>query len=633
MRVQCLATLIALFIVGSCQSNPTPTFTHGVPTIAPTTTPTETPSSVQKSVVVISWDGGGADTVYALIDQGYLPHFAELRQQGAYAEYALSVDPSLTAPAQASIASGVYPDRHGIVSNAFHHPADSFYWYRLGYNELLEGVEPIWVSASKAGLKSACLFFVGCSPANPSQNADLTVGYGIRDAYSKLEQVLLQEVLSTWSGEAPQSFSPPLEGSFVIRQVARVYIYVSDSQDDALSNYDTATINVRRAFDKNAVSLHVDEWGEVLLLPRKVAGADFLVQNIYTKDEQWRVSLFYSGVYHNTASPRSLLEEINQRFGYFPAGADSYAVEHNWITPEENLYLIERAASWMAEVTAWLYTTHRPNVLFAWQDGFDAAGHIYGVSQAPHSENNAGRVKQFNPLFLEAVKSADQALATIATALDLNETTLFLVSDHGMAPVHTTVYVNTLLEQAGLLTLDERNYVVVDQSKALAVASGGAAHIYINLKGDERNGIVEQDEYAQIQAQIIELFRGLIDERTGQPVFQRVLAQEDLEAIYLNHLNSGDVFVQAFPGYHLDGWRGKDEVFAPARLYGQHGYDHTLAEMRPFFIVLGAGVPPDDQPLPAVHVVDYAPTIAALLGFTPTFTLDGEPISYLLEIP
>ena len=56
--------------------------------------------------------------------------------------------------------------------------------------------------------------------------------------------------------------------------------------------------------------------------------------------------------------------------------------------------------------------------------------------------------------------------------VDLDTNTVMLVGDHGMAPVHTNVYINTMLEQAGLLVLDGRNYVVVEESKAFAVASG-----------------------------------------------------------------------------------------------------------------------------------------------------------------
>ncbi len=49
-----------------------------------------------------------------------MPHLAVLASRGVRAEYAHSVDPTLTAVAHNSIATGYYPDRTGIVSNRYH---------------------------------------------------------------------------------------------------------------------------------------------------------------------------------------------------------------------------------------------------------------------------------------------------------------------------------------------------------------------------------------------------------------------------------------------------------------------------------------------------------------------------------
>jgi predicted AlkP superfamily phosphohydrolase/phosphomutase len=217
-------------------------------------------------------------------------------------------------------------------------------------------------------------------------------------------------------------------------------------------------------------------------------------------------------------------------------------------------------------------------------------------------------------------------------AFDLDRTTVLMVGDHGMAPIHSEVYVNTILEQAGLLTLDSQNYVVLEQTKAFGIASGGAVHIYINLVGREKGGgTVTADEYPTIQEQIIELFRNVVDPVSGEAVFQRVLPRSELAAIGLDHPNSGDVFAQAIPGYQLSGWRGNDYVFAPAEFYGQHGYDSSLPEMHAIFIAAGAGIPETGAIIPPVRVVDYAPTIARLLSFDPAPNVQGSPIPAIVE--
>ena len=556
---------------------------------------------------------------------GTLPHFAQLAQEGVHAEYAQTIDPSLTAAAHNSISTGSYPARTGIVSNAFHNSNDSFYWYRTGFDEPLDKAEPVWVTASKAGLTTASVFFVGGSPSLPGQMADYTIGYGIRDAYSLQEKVSLSSGES-WPG-APESFSPVLEGSFQIPEVARVYLLVLDSSDDQTVNYDTVLLSPSTADQPRQVSqdtpqMKVGDWAPVVLLPHVYAGADFLIQKISSDS----VTLFYSNVYHNNASPRKLQEALNQKFGFFRSGADSYAMEHGWITPEENMHLLESGSRWMAEVAAWVYTSYHPDLLFTWQDDFDAAGHAFFMVDPRQTDYSPEKAAQYAEFYKEAAQTADQALAIMLEPLDLTNTTVMMVADHGMAPIHTNVYVNTVLEQAGLLTLDNRNYVVEEKSKAFAVASGGAVNVYINLEGREKHGIVSQEEYGQVQSEVVDLLTNLVDPESGEAVFERVLTHDQLGPLGLDHPNSGDVFAQANLGYALDGYRGVDQIFEPASYYGQHGYDSTLPEMHAIFIAAGRGVPDTGETIPPVSVLDYAPTIAALLGFSPAATVDGAPI-------
>lgn len=604
---------------------PTPTLLPPAPTI--------TPAPAKHSVVLISWDGGQAEMVYQMMSDGHLPHFASLASQGIKAEYAQSVDPSLTAAAQNAIASGSYPAHTGIVSNSFHNPNDSFYWYRRGYDEPLDQAEPVWVTASEQGLTTAAIFFNGGTPLMPFQMADYTIGYGIQDAYSNQFTVSMEAAEEAWEGEVPISYSPPLEGSYTIQEVSRVYFYLIDPTDDQQTNYSHVVINTERKANPDTPVLKTGEWVSLTLMPKLIAGGDFLFQDINQEASPVEITLYHSGVFHNTASPRELQEALNEKFGFFPSGSDPYAVEDGWITPEENLYLIKRASQWMAEVTTWVYQTYQPDLLYTWQDGFDSAGHAYLMQDERQMNYSPELAQAYQAYFLEAAQAADTALATMLEAIDLDNAAVMLVSDHGMAPIHSVVYVNTILEQAGLLTLDRRNYVVVEKTKAFAVASGGSVHVYINLAGHEKDGFVLKEDYESIQQTIIELLQNLVDPVSKEKVFQRVLRQDELGSINLDHINAGDVFAQAYPGYHLDGWRGNNFIFEAAPFYGQHGYDSSLPVMHAIFIAAGFGIPASGEMIPPVKIVDYAPTIAHLLGFTPAATIDGSPIPALILQP
>ena len=646
-----LSTLLLCLLLVSCTATPTPATSEATQTpaasptietaaqVSPTAkatrvkTATPAPTKPLKSVLVISWDGARAGMMYDWIADGALPHFAALAAQGVRAEYARSIDPSLTAAAHNSIATGSYPARTGIVSNSFHNPADAFYWYRRGFDEVLDQAEPVWKTASKAGLTTAALFFPGGSPTLPGQTADYTIGYGIRDAYSLQVTATLSLPAEAWQGDLPASYSEPYEGSFKITDVSPVYLYLVDSTDDSAANYDTVILSTERSVTVDSPRLKSGEWGQLVLMPASMAGADFLIQEIAQDTTPRHIKLFYSNVYHNTAKPHTFLKELNEKFGFFPAGADSYALEDGWITPEDDLYLLERQARWIAEVTAWVRTTYMPDLIFAWEDPLDAAGHSFLMKDPRQLNYSPETAEQYAGYMRRVAQIADEALGIMLEGVDLNDTTVMLVADHGMAPLHTIVYVNTILEQAGLLKLDKAQAVVVKESKAFAIVSGGAANVYINIAGHERDGFVPPEEYDQIQAQIVELLSALTDPVTGEKVFQHVYRHEELGPLGLDHINSGAVFAQSFPGYHLDGWRGNDFVFASADFYGQHGYDSSLPEMYAMFIAAGLGVPTGGQIIPPVRIVDYAPTIAYLLGFAPAPTVDGQLIPALTGAP
>jgi predicted AlkP superfamily pyrophosphatase or phosphodiesterase len=612
-----------LTITQGCQTAPTARPTE-IPAIQTAST---TPDNTEKHpVVLISWDGARIDTINSLMEAGLLPTFASLAENGVSAEYAQTIDPPLTAAAHNSIASGAYPTHTGITSNSFHVIGDDFYWYRKGFEESMDDAEPVWVTASRSGLTTAAVFFPGGTPAITDQLADYTIGYGIEDAYSKQWDISLSDA-DGWT-DTPVSFSIPKAGRLTIQNVGPVYLYVFDATDDRVENYDTVIINTEQSGLSPAQTLKESDWGSLILLKHSFSGADFLIQDISSE----RVTLYHTGVDRNTAFPKKLLDNLNEQFGPFPAGGDYYALEHGWITEEDYLYQLEKQSVYMAKVAAWVFSTCQPDLMLTWQDPFDSAGHQFWMTDARQTNFSPELAELYHDYYNRAASVADRSLSIILDAFDLNRTTVFLAGDHGMAPIHSSVFVNTILEQAGLLTLDNQNAVVINKSKAFAIVSGGAAHVYINLEGREKGGgIVTEAEYPAVVEQIIGLLKDLADPVTGDLVFQRVLPRNELGALGLDHPNSGDVFVQAYPGYALDGWRGNDFIFAPVDYYGQHGYDSNLPEMRTIFIAAGAGVNTAGQVIPPVKVIDYAPTIALLLSFQPATTVDGTPIPFFIQ--
>ena len=115
-------------------------------------------------VVLVSFDGFRPD----YLDRYPTPSFDRLAAAGAHAAL-IPAFPSLTFPAHYSIATGLYPEHHGIVANRFYDPArDDEFDYRdrdTVQDGSWWGGEPIWVAAETQGMVAAAVFFPGTEAA------------------------------------------------------------------------------------------------------------------------------------------------------------------------------------------------------------------------------------------------------------------------------------------------------------------------------------------------------------------------------------------------------------------------------------------------------------------------------------
>ncbi|MCK5137659.1 MAG: alkaline phosphatase family protein [Bacteroidales bacterium] len=117
--------------------------------------------TLETYVVMVSFDGFRWD--YA--DLYNTPNFEEMASNGVKAERLIPSFPTKTFPNHYSLATGLYPDNHGIINNSFYAP-DLDGIYRIGDRDMVSNPdayfgEPIWVTAEEQGVKSASYYWVG----------------------------------------------------------------------------------------------------------------------------------------------------------------------------------------------------------------------------------------------------------------------------------------------------------------------------------------------------------------------------------------------------------------------------------------------------------------------------------------
>ncbi|XP_040210835.1 ectonucleotide pyrophosphatase/phosphodiesterase family member 2 isoform X9 [Rana temporaria] len=111
-------------------------------------------------LIIFSVDGFRAS--YMKEGAKVMPNIYKLRTCGTHAPYMRPVYPTKTYPNLYTLATGLYPESHGIVGNSMYDPVfDSNFSLRSRekFNPRWWGGQPLWITAEKQGLKAATFFW------------------------------------------------------------------------------------------------------------------------------------------------------------------------------------------------------------------------------------------------------------------------------------------------------------------------------------------------------------------------------------------------------------------------------------------------------------------------------------------
>jgi arylsulfatase A-like enzyme len=231
-------------------------------------------------------------------------------------------------------------------------------------------------------------------------------------------------------------------------------------------------------------------------------------------------------------------------------------------------------------ILAWLDIAderERPRFVTAWFRGADAPGHEYG----PGSEPVRRELARQEPALAALIEG-------IAERGAWPSTTLFVVSDHGMASASQRVDLEAALERAGV--------------EGWVAGMGGFAQVYLRAESEaSRRGLAER---------VVE-----IAEELGLEARFRSEAEPELRVA---HARFGDVVVWSPRGRAMVPRRARDDA-------GFHGYRSDHPDMGALFVAAGRGIAPGTR-LARVRAIDVAPTVLALLGVARPDWMEGRAI-------
>ena len=199
-------------------------------------------------------------------------------------------------------------------------------------------------------------------------------------------------------------------------------------------------------------------------------------------------------------------------------------------------------------------------VFFFYFSSLDLNGHMLWRLTDPQSPTyNAEAAAQYGNSLEEFYAQIDQVLGEVLAKMDEN-TTLLVLSDHGFAPYHRSFNLNTWLWNNGYIARKEGGsgvdsgepFTDVDWSRTRAYGLG-LNGLYLNIKGREKEGIVDPSQSDALLGEIRGKLLDVRDPKDNSQVITRVdLASEVYQGPYTH--NGPDALVGYNRGYRA-GWK------------------------------------------------------------------------------
>jgi predicted AlkP superfamily phosphohydrolase/phosphomutase len=245
-----------------------------------------------------------------------------------------------------------------------------------------------------------------------------------------------------------------------------------------------------------------------------------------------------------------------------------------------------------------------------------------------HPANRGKEVEKYKNVIEALYIRMDKLIGKVLEKVD-DKTVIIVMSDHGFTQFKRGVNLNTWFLQNGYLSLKDGKttsgdwFENVDWKKTKAF-SLGLTGVFINRKGREANGIVEEgDELRNLKRELMQKLKGLVDEETGEVSILDVVDTESaLSGPYA--YDAPDLLVGYNAGYR-NSWtcatgRVTEKVFEDNTKHwsGDHCVDPKVVPAVLFVNREINTTRPD--------IKDIAPTVLKLFGVGIPKYMKGKPL-------
>ncbi len=612
-------------------------------------------------VIVLGFDGLDHELTRQMIDTGRLPGLARLAQTGGFAPLGTSIPPQ-SPVAWSSFITGLDPGGHGIFDFIHRDPKTMLPYLSTsktesgraiglgrwqlplssGKVELLRRGMPFWEVLESRGVPTTIIRMPANFPPSGVATRELS-GMGTPDLLGTYGTFAL------YTSE-PFAFAGQTVSGGVIHQVKPRDGVVRASLDgpdnpflnqpekvraEFTAHLDQANHHVKLTVGSEERLLAVGEWTDWVPVSFPLAPTQSLPGEVrfYLKALDPFFELYASPINIDPLAPAmpvshpddfaTELAEATGRFYTQGMPEDTNGLKMGVLTDREFLAQARLAGEENLRQYKYVLDRFTGGLLFYYFGNVDQVSHMMWRARDPgHPAYDAAKDGPNQAVIEELYRGLD-AIVTETLATLGPDDLLVVMSDHGFTTWRRAFHLNSWLRDNGYLALLDPNraddpglFGNVDWSRTRAYALG-LNGLYINVKGREKDGIVEPGARETLASEIAAKLLAAIDPATGLPAITKVYRREQAYHLAGNEDTAPDLVV----GY-AKGTRGSDEsalgglpreVFADntSEWSGDHCMDH---ETVPGILLSNRAL---KRPAPSIQ--DLAASILAEFG------VDGFP--------
>ncbi len=499
-----------------------------------------------KKVIVIGIDGMDPRLSEQMMNEGQLPSFDKLRKLGGYRPLGTSIPPQ-SPVAWASFINGAGPGSHGLFDFIHRNPERQcapFYSaaetvpgegsWEVGDHKLplafwpfnhkqamtllrRQGV-PFWDYMDEAGIRSIFYNLPSNYPPSPSK-------YGNHRCLSGMGT---PDVLGTYGTYQHFAEDGPVrtkdEGggkrSMIFFENETAKVKLIGPRNDFLKEPKPSTIEFAVHRDKEARAAMIEIQGKKILLKKgqwngwvkldfELNMPAFLpdehvsgICRFYLQEVEPNFRLYVSPINTDPSDPETpitepegLIEQISSELGLFYTTGfqeDHKALSNKVFADDEFVVQADYVLKERLNLLKYATEHYDDGLLFFYFSSTDLQAHmLWWDSDEKHPTRSANDAKKYFNHLKDVYRKLDNVVGDIIRRYG-DKATVIIMSDHGLTRIKSQFNLNTWLRDNGYVQSADAKSILYDVDWSRTRAYGlGINSLYLNLRGRERDGIVE----------------------------------------------------------------------------------------------------------------------------------------------